>query len=283
MGNNKITIVINTFKSEDKINQCLDSINHDYKVIVVENSKNTNFKNEIEKNYSNVKCILAGENLGYAKGNNLGLTKVITKYALILNPDAKLENDTLNNFLISAEKIKDFCIMGPAKQDEYSFTDKNKDEENLFEVDSLKGFAMFFNIEQFHDIGFFDENFFIYLEEIDLCKRIKEKNRKIYLNKNIKIHHLGGSSHNKSIDFEMELSRNWHWMWSTFYFNKKHYGYFNSLIKVSGKLIFSAIKIIFYTLIFNHDKKKIYFHRFSGLYNSLIGKKSWYRPKIIIN
>ena len=178
MGNSKITIVINTFKSEDKINHCLDSISQDFKVIVVENSKNTNFKNEIERNYSNVECILAGDNLGYAKGNNLGLSKVTTSYALILNPDAKLENNTLDNFLISADVVKDFCIIGPAKQDEYSSTDKYLDKGNLFEVDYLKGFAMFLNLKQFNDIGFFDENFFIYLEEFDLCKRIKKKKTK---------------------------------------------------------------------------------------------------------
>ena len=283
MDNNKITIVINTFKSEDKINHCLDSINPGFKVIVVENSKNIDFKNQIEKKYSNVECILTGENLGYAKGNNLGLSKVVSQYALILNPDAMLENDTINNFLILADKIKSFSIIGPAKQDEHETIDNNKEKDNLFEVDHLKGFAMFLNLEQFHDIGFFDSNFFIYLEEIDLCKKIKKKKRKIYLDKNIKVNNLGGSSHNKSINFEMELSRNWHWMWSTFYFNKKHYGYFNSLIKVSGKFFSSIIKMIYYTLIFNNVKKKIYFQRFSGLFNSIIGKKSWYRPKIIIN
>ena len=56
----------------------------------------------------------------------------------------------------------------------------------------------FLNIKQFNEIGFFDENFFIYLEEIDLCKRLMKKNKKIYLDKNIKINHLGGSSHNKN-------------------------------------------------------------------------------------
>ena len=58
--------------------------------------------------YPNVKCFLTGDNLGYAKGNNLGLSKVTSQYALILNPDATLTKNTLNNFLISAEKIKDF-------------------------------------------------------------------------------------------------------------------------------------------------------------------------------
>ncbi len=281
MSKEDITIVINTFKSDEKINICLGSIYSNYKVILIENSENTDFKNQIEANYPNVECHLTGKNLGYAKGNNLGLSKVKSKYALILNPDAKLEKDTLENFLNITKKLKDFSIIGPAKQDEYSVNDLNFNNEEFKEVDSLKGFAMFLNLEQFKDVGFFDENFFIYLEEIDLCKRLRQKGKKIYLNKKIIIHHLGGSSHNESVNFEMELSRNWHWMWSTFYFNKKHFGYFNSLRKVSLKFFSSFFKMIFFILIFNKEKKKIYFQRFSGLLNSIIGKKSWYRPKIL--
>ena len=94
MGDEKITIIINTFKSEEKIYNCLDSIPNIYKVVVVENSKNSEFKNKIEEKYSNVECILAGDNLGYAKGNNLGLYKVSIKYSLILKPYAKLEKNT---------------------------------------------------------------------------------------------------------------------------------------------------------------------------------------------
>ncbi len=282
MGDKKITIVINTFKSEEKIFNCLNSISSEYKVIIVENSKNLDLQNRLEKKYSNVKCILTGENLGYARGNNLGLSYVQSQYALILNPDTQLEKDTLNNFFISAKKIDNFSIIGPAKQDEFG-NNNFQDKENFYEVDQLKGFAMFLNLEQFKDIGFFDENFFIYLEEIDLCRRLKRKNKKIFLDKNIIINHLGGQSHNTSIDYEMELSRNWHWMWSTFYFNKKHYGYYNSLLKVSGKFFTSIVKLIFFSLIFQKKKRKIYFQRFSGLYNSIIGRKSWYRPKILSN
>ncbi len=283
MSFDKITVVINTFHSEDKINECLDSIPSELKVLIIENSNNNKFKNDIEGRYPNTKCYLTGENLGYAKGNNLGLSKVRTKFVLILNPDAKLEKETINQFLISAEKVKDFSIIGPAKQNEYHHYNKNNLEEDLFQVDKLKGFAMFLNIEEFKDVGFFDENFFIYLEETDLCKRLKKKNKKIYLDKKIKITHIGGSSHNKNIDYEMELSRNWHWMWSKFYYNKKHYGYLYSLLRVSGNLFSSSLKIIFFTLLFDKKRRKIYSQRFSGLINSMTGKKSWYRPKILIN
>ena len=275
-----ITVVINTFNSDDKIHDCLNSISPTTKIIIIENSSNDKFKRDIEIKYNNVKCYLAGKNLGYAKGNNLGLSKVQSKYALILNPDANLGEGALYNFLNTAKKIKDFAILGPAKQDEYSKIDLNADKSEVFQVTKLKGFAMLLNLEQFNDVGFFDENFFIYLEEIDLCKRLKKKNKKIFLDKKIIIYHKGGSSHNEKINLEMELSRNWHWMWSTFYFNKKHYGYLKSLYEISGKFFSSIIKIIFYILIFNKIKRRIYFQRFSGLLNSIIGKSSWYRPKL---
>ena len=283
MRYDKITVVINTFNSEDKIRQCLNSINTSAKIIIIENSKNLRFKDETEKEFSNVNCFLSGQNLGYAKGNNFGLSKVKSDYALILNPDAFLEKGTLDRLLITANKYKDFSIIGPAKQDEFSNIEREDDKADVFKVNTLKGFAMFLNLKQFEDIGFFDENFFIYLEEIDLCKRLLKKDKKIYLDKKVLINHLGGSSHNEKINFEMELSRNRHWMWSTFYYNKKHFGFINSLIKVSGKFFSSLIKMIFFTIIFESKKRKIYFQRFSGLFNSIIGKKSWYRPKIIIN
>ena len=136
-------------------------------------------------------------------------------------------------------------------------------------------------MDQVKNFGFFDENFFIYLEEIDLCKRLRKANKKIFLDKNIIVNHLGGSSHDKSINYQMELSRNWHWMWSTFYFNKKHYGYLFALISVSGKFFSALTKVIFYSFILNDKKRKIYFQRLSGLFNSIIGKKSWYRPNIL--
>ena len=280
MSYDKITVVINTFNSEDKIHQCLESIKPNIKIIIIENSNNLSFKKDLESKYTNINCILSGENLGYAKGNNLGLSKVVSQYALILNPDAVLEKNTLDRLLDSAQHLEDFSIIGPAKQDEYSTIDIYDNKKDIFQVNSLKGFAMFLNLKQFKDIGFFDENFFIYLEEIDLCKRLIKKNKKIYLDKKVIINHLGGSSHNEIINFEMELSRNWHWMWSTFYFNKKHYSYLYALLSVCPKLFSSLIKICFYSLIFQSNKKKIYLQRFLGLFNSIIGNKSWYRPKI---
>ena len=139
---------------------------------------------------------------------------------------------------------------------------------------------MFLNLSEFKDIGFFDEDFFFYFEEIDLCKRLVDRGKKIYLVPDIKINHDGGQSHEESINKEMELSRNWHWMWSTFNYHKKHKGFFVSFIIILPKLCSAAIKVLIYSLFNNKYKKEIYYHRLSGLINAIIGKRSWYRPKV---
>ena len=276
-----ITIVIASFKSEKKIKDCLNSIDKQAKVLVIENSNNLSFKENLEKEFSNVECVLAGANIGYGSANNIGLKKVKTQYALILNPDATLHSSALENFIKATEKIYDFAIMAPYIQEEKDKFDKKNDLKNIspVEVGNVKGFAMFLNISEFREVGFFDENFFFYFEEIDLCKRLINHGKKIYLIPEIKIDHGGGLSHDQSINVEMELSRNWHWMWSTFNYHKKYKGFFVSFFIILPKMSSAIIKVLIYTLIFN-KKKKIYYQRLSGLINAIMGKSSWYRPKV---
>ena len=200
------------------------------------------------------------------------------KFALILNPDTLLHKSTLENFIITTKEIKSFAIMAPLIQTEqYKNVENN---QSPISVKNVKGFAMFLNMSEFNNIGFFDERFFIYFEEIDLCKRVIDSNKKIYLVPKIKIDHYGGKSHNQNIEKEMELSRNWHWMWSSFNYHRKYRGFLFSFSIMIPKLFSAFIKTIFYTLILNKNKKEIYYHRFLGLINAMIGKTSWYRPNV---
>ena len=160
-----ITVIITSFKSGEKIKNCLNSIDRECKVLLIENSNDPNIKENIEKEFSNVECILTGVNLGYGKSNNIGLKKVTTKYALILNPDTTLHPSALENFIKTIEKITEFAIMGPYIQEEKNNNDKNYLKNvSPVQVDNVKGFAMFLNMSEFKDIGFFDEDFFIYFD-----------------------------------------------------------------------------------------------------------------------
>ena len=132
---------------------------------------------------------------------------------------------------------------------------------------------MLFNILKFKDKNFFDENFFLYLENDDLCLRVKQKNEFIYIVKNSLINHKGGIGS----DGSLEYLRNWHWMWSKFYFNKKHYGFFSAILKTFYNLISACFKFFIYSMIFNSHKKRFYKMRICGIYSSILGKKSSYR------
>ena len=281
MSLKNLTIIITTFRSEKVISECLNSIDDNVNVIIIENSQNYNFKQILEKKYKNIECIIPKENLGYSRANNLGLKMTKTKYALVLNPDAILEKNTLTNFLTSAERNPNFSLMGPINNQggkTLSYSDQLQKE--LIEVKNLKGFAIFFNLTKLSSEDFFDENFFIYFEEIDLCRKILSKNGKIYLNTKLKINHLGGRSVDDKFNFEVEKNRNWHWMWSTFYYHKKYNNFFYAFILISPNLISSFFKSILYFIFFNKAKSTIYYYRLNGIINSILGKKSWYRPSL---
>ena len=290
-----LTIVIVTYRTDEKIlTDCLNSIDPQINILIVENSKNNKFKEKLENKYPNLNVVLSGRNLGYGAGNNFGLTRVKTKFALILNPDVALEQ----NFIKELDKYLDqqinFHIMGVNYRNEtqwkssgfFSEFDKKiklKHEEksnhdSLEVVDWIVGYTMLINLEKFESRKLFDENIFLYFEDFDLCRRIKSIEGKIYSSKDLLAKHLGKKgSTDQDYNLEFEILRNWHWMWSTFYYHKKYYGHLYAVYKNYGKLFRSIFNLFLYTILFNTKNRKIYSARVSGLLNAMLGKKSWYR------
>ena len=282
---NNLTFIIVTFKSEHIIYDCIESLPVNSNIIIVENSNNQELKEDLKKKYPKIKVVVQ-ENVGMGAANNRGIKLCKTDYAFIINPDVKFYKDTLDELISFSLSTNDYSILAPISDDlDYpNYKIKNKkifnNELDFLSVDTVDGFAMLINKDKFKDNIYFDENFFLYLENDDLCLKKKKENTNIYVVKKAKINHLGGKSPSIVYQKEIEYSRNWHWMWSKFYFNKKHYGYLNAFSKMILALISSFFKFIFYLLFFNKNKSKIYKMRFLGLFNSMLGKKSWYRPQI---
>jgi N-acetylglucosaminyl-diphospho-decaprenol L-rhamnosyltransferase len=283
MNYNDITISLVLFKSEKVIFKCLNSIKKVKKIIIFDNSNDSRLKKAVIKKYPNIEYILSDKNIGYGAAHNKVFKLAKTRYVFVLNPDTILDKNCIKNLISYSNKINnDFAIISPlTKPLNYGYfediIEKRVISEDIIDVDYVQGFSML--IKKNKDI-FFDSNIFLYLEEIDLCKRLKKRNNKIFIIKKSKIKHLAAKSSN--IGFEFEKCRNWHWMWSNVYFKKKYSNYLITLLKYLPILLFSVIKMIFYFLIFNQRKLIIYYLRASGIYNSLIGKKSWFRPKIKI-
>jgi len=294
---NDLTVVIVTFRTPEKIIfECLKSIDPIVKVLIIENSNNFVHHKKILSNFPNVKIICTGDNLGYGNGNNFGLKLVNTKNALILNPDVICDKDFFKNIEEVLNEVKDFTIIGCQYLNDKvympaGFFDKNKntkfkkDFQNnmtglLSKVEWVTGCSMLINLKKFINKEIFDKNFFLYFEEIDLCKSIIKKGENIFTSKKLKIHHVGFKSSmddNSRNQINLNKIREWHWMWSSFYFYKKNYSYFYALYQMSGKLIKSSLRIFFYFITFQNNKKEKYLYRFLGIFNALIGRSSYFR------
>ena len=265
-----ITVGIVTFRSEKVIFKCLKSLENIKKIIILDNSNDLTLKEKIKKIYPHINFILSKKNNGYGSGNNKIFRLAKTSHVLVLNPDTILSKNCINELIHQANLIKNkFAILAPSE--------KNIIKKEIMEVDHVKGFSMLVNLSKIKKIKMFDENFFLYLEEIDLCKRLKLASEKIYICGKAKITHLSAKSSN--IGFEFEKCRNWHWMWSNVYYNKKHKNFFYVFRSAFSTFFFNYTKgFLFY--LFNRKISQIYFLRGSGTINAIMGKNSWYRPKI---
>ncbi len=278
-----LTIIIVTIKSQKIIDNCLKSIDPEIKKIIVENSSNKEFVNYLKAKYPNIECYLTGKNLGMGSGNNFGIKKSKTRYVMILNPDTILKKNTLNQ-IFKISKNLDFAILSPLSDDKdypnYKIKDKSKKQHNeLFEVDRVDGYAMILDKEKFKN-SFFDEEIFMYLENDDLCLRVKKSKGKIFVHSNSLISHLGGKTVDRKYLNEIEFSRNWHWNWSKFYFRKKHYGFIKAFIPGFLTFIKAIFKTSYFFMTNDKIKRKLYYCRASGFMNAVLSKKSWFRPRL---
>ena len=290
---NNLTVIILTYKTDLTIlKNCIKSIDSSVNINLIENSSEFKNKEIIKSLNPKINFFCTGDNLGYGKGNNFGLEMTNTRYALILNPDVICKSNFFENINKYIDNKLDFTIIGSQyidnstwkpfgyfKEDKKNLTD-NVNNLDLIKADWVVGCSLLLDLDKFENKKIFDENYFLFFEEFDLCKQIIKSGGKVFSSRSLIINHLGfkGSfASEKKYKIEALKLRNWHWMWSFFYYHKKNDGYFYALRKTLGNLLRSFFKTLFYFFTFNKDEKTRYFYRFLGLCNSIGGKKSWFR------
>jgi N-acetylglucosaminyl-diphospho-decaprenol L-rhamnosyltransferase len=278
-----ITIVLIAHKSKKIVLDFINNLSKDIKILVIDNSNDLDLKNEINKK-ENVKIKFMNNN-GYGSAINYARTYIGTKYFFIFSPDVKnIDDKFIEIFVDKLKEIKTFGALGPRF---LNVTEKSHNQSNIKkeigEIASISGAAMFFETNIFDKIGGFDENFFLYFEETDYCKRAQKMGYKIYQINSIKVVHPKGKNSGvvktKNLNEVKDLEKlyTWHFMWSKFYYYRKHYGLILTLIFFTPIILRIKCRIIFYTL--KRDKKNIdkYKTRWSGLINSINRKKSYLR------
>ena len=292
-----LTVAFLSHHSKHLVTKNIDKIVNyglDISVLIIENSLDQSLKEDLLAKYTkNVDVYIPNENLGYAKGMNKALELSKDNFVLISPPDVDFSFNCLNDLIDCIKSFKDFVLIAPTYHDENQFknydvnifskklknkkTFKVREKYSLTEVDWIDS-SVIVNKNNAKDLKIMDENFFLYFETMDMCLNFKKKNKKMYVVENIKFDHMGGASHEKKYNFEANLSRNWHYNWSKFYYFKKNYSYlfaFKKSLPILIKLIFRY----FINLVSNNKKSKdLIKAELNGLITSIFLKKSSYRP-----
>ena len=290
----KITVLIISYKSLEKLRKCIEKIGNNREILVVENSSQKKIKEVIENEYDNCKVILNNSNLGYAKASNIGFNNIKTDYALLLNTDIVITDEQINEI---ENKIKsldnDFSLASPISDDLIDFNQNNKIDkffvnkkdgfnyqEEISLIELVKGCSLVVNLKKFNNEDVFDDNYFFFFEEMDLCRKIKKRDEKIFVFNQIRIEHKSAQSLDENLVVKYHNFRHWNYFWGRFYYFKKNYGYLYALMTHISKLLRFGLNILKYFFIskphFNKNK-----YRFLGLLYSIIGKSSKLSVKIL--
>ncbi|MFM2358278.1 MAG: hypothetical protein RLY16_271 [Bacteroidota bacterium] len=258
-----IDIVIVNWNSGQLVTNCVrsiienDSPSRVSKIFVIDNNSQDQSALNLSAIDSRIYLVQNNENLGFAKACNQGFKLCTSSYVLLLNPDAMLLKNTLEDCVNYMQQHQDIDILGCRLLDDHGLLSPScsrfpspkrilfdaiglskiaprtfkpgtimtdwDHKENRF-VDQVMGAFMFMRLACFTKIGLFDERFFVYYEEVDFSKRLTEQNGRIFYNQEITAVHSGEGTTKSIKGFRLFLS-----LRSRLQYAQKHFstfGYF---------------------------------------------------------
>lgn len=255
-----------------------------FEIIIVDNNSPDKKLPETEKifNQENIKFYYLDENVGFGKGCNYGFTKATGKYLCFLNPDTVIKENIFSPIINLFEYDSTIGIVGPKQQVRKPFFDfsagfypnvffelfnlfgvgvfsegfivylltrikKNK----VLQVDWILGASIFIKAELFNKIDGFDKDYFMFYEEVDLCKRVSNNGFRIVYFPQYSIHHIGSVSGKK--DYRLYTIRTYS---SKYLYISKHYKSLYKFIMKSILHIQLFSQMIIWSILFPLNKDK---------------------------
>jgi GT2 family glycosyltransferase len=273
-----LSIIIVNWNTSGLLCQCLNSIyssgsKFSFEVIVVDNGSGDDSVSMVETNFPSVTLIKNWQNLGFAHGNNQGLSIAKGKYFMLLNSDTIVLPNAFDMLIQIADEHPELGAIGPQilnldgtiQESWASFPSilsellgRNFRVRKLvgntpyaYDVDWIMGACMLVRATTVADVGTLDDDYFFYAEEMDWCYRIKKNNWKIWYITNAQIYHLGGgSSHRSSLPQLCLLYKG-----KLLYF-QKHHGKWKTVLLRYGFAIGNALGIVRRIILFNWMNSK---------------------------
>lgn len=270
----KLSVIILTFNTQKLTNYCVKSLIQNYKrniddkdieIIVADNGSKDNTV-PILKKTKEIKIVENKKNFGFSKGNNLGVKASVGKYILFLNSDIEVRDNSFLEMIEFMDNNPEIGILGAkltnidkSSQSScgnfYTFLNliftlfgadslMRKNPTKIQKVDWVSGASLMIRRELFNKLKGFDERFFMYIEDMELCFRVKKMGFLVYFYPNIKlIHKELGSSSNRGFAI-LNIYR------GILYFYKKHKIFMYPLVRIM--LSIKALAAIFIGILTNN-------------------------------
>lgn len=219
-----LSIIIVSFNTKDFLYRCLESLDFNDEIIIVDNDSTDDSVQTINSfKFKNLKIIVNKNNLGFAKAVNQGLKQAKGDYLLLLNSDIIVKPDSINKLIEFTEKhseagvvsgkllnpdnsfqgscfylptllkvMKEFWLKGPSVLSKYVPLGKNP-----VEVEAVAGAVFLIPRKVLQKVGFFDERYFMYFEDLDYCRRVQRNGFRVYYLPEAEFIHAHGASGKK--------------------------------------------------------------------------------------
>ena len=207
---NRVSAVVVTYRSKPLLAQITKNLKYFSTFVVVDNSTDPSKSVVAELSKTLPQGIYPenNKNRGYGGGNNFALSHVTSEFALIINPDVDLNTASIDSMIATADLFPNAMIVGAKVFDSrqksqdisYGWRYPDNPKNPYIEPDGdlssmfLSGCCLLIRVKPFKEIGGFDENFFMYYEELDVCQRVIASGGDCVLSANSYVNHHSQSS-----------------------------------------------------------------------------------------
>ncbi len=274
-----ITITIVIYQENlTTISSCLKNLIN-FKIIIIDNNGDKKLRDEILKNFIIYKYIVNSKNIGFSKATNQAINLCDTEFVLHLQADCKILISNISILYESLKKYKDCIIVAPTFYNNENnltynggpFPKKNIQMQTLkLEgdtcVDTITTAAIFFKKKDLVEIGLFDEDFFIYFPDTEICRRIKKlKKSIIQIYKAKAIHEMGFLKIKNPI--KKTFFRNYYYTLDELIYYHKEKKFNDTYLKLKKKIVLLIFKCFLNLIIFKFIKSTKCFSRILAFYN----------------
>jgi N-acetylglucosaminyl-diphospho-decaprenol L-rhamnosyltransferase len=282
----KLSVIIVSYNTSRLLRQCLESLgnnacSHELEIFVVDNDSADDSVEMVRVHFPQVKLIANKKNMGFAAANNQAYKEFTGKYLILLNPDARVQPGAIDRAVAFMEENPEVGICGgrllnangqlePSARrfpnslfkfliisglsDKFSSSKffskadyKYFDHRSAIEVEWVPGTFSLIRRDMLEEIGFFDERFYLYYEETDLCLRARRAGWKVFFCPEAEVIHIGGASSKTRKDMQLDLGgaqllkfR----MRSELLYFRKNFGYGSMLANATVELGFHLLRYL---------------------------------------